>query len=224
MLLAASVAWAAPDVKLDLIKVRPGDSLSSVSQKYLKDPARWEEILKYNKLPTLDPTVALPAMTLKVPAELIKARLQAATLTETVRKVFAREAGEPAWKKVQKGHVFYHGDTLRTRKRSSARLEFPEGRTLRVEPESMVVLKASEKAGRGLFLNRGAVRATMVRVETKSARIIPRGDDTEYTVRVDKDLSTEVKVLRGEVEVEDGKGRKKVLVPEIPVKIPEPLK
>ena len=60
------------------VVVKPGDTLWGISHAYLKDPARWDEILKYNKLPTQDPTVALPGMTLRVPIKLIKTSLRAA--------------------------------------------------------------------------------------------------------------------------------------------------
>ena len=57
---------------LQVITVKDGQTLWSISNYYLKDPKRWPEILKYNNLPLNDPTVALPGMKLKVPVLLIK--------------------------------------------------------------------------------------------------------------------------------------------------------
>ncbi|MEQ1920413.1 MAG: LysM peptidoglycan-binding domain-containing protein, partial [Elusimicrobiota bacterium] len=66
---------AAPDEQdFQLVVVKPGDTMWAIANKYLKDPARWDEILKHNQLPTKDPTVALPGMTLRVPVRLIKAQ------------------------------------------------------------------------------------------------------------------------------------------------------
>ena len=77
-LLAAGTAQAARPVAttvessaFQVLIVQPGDTLWAIANKYLKDPARWDEILKNNRLPTKDPTVALPGMTLRVPVRLI---------------------------------------------------------------------------------------------------------------------------------------------------------
>ncbi|MFH1620448.1 MAG: LysM peptidoglycan-binding domain-containing protein, partial [bacterium] len=54
------------------VTVRPGDTLWSIANTYLKDPTNWNEILKYNRLPSSDPSVALPGLVLKVPVYMIK--------------------------------------------------------------------------------------------------------------------------------------------------------
>ncbi|MFH2202126.1 MAG: FecR domain-containing protein [Elusimicrobiota bacterium] len=234
LLCGLTLVAAAAQAKLEPIKVQPGDTLWSISQKYLKDPTRWNEILKHNKLPTSDPTVALPGITLQVPTELIKVRFRAAKLVQSVNNVSAREADKPAWDKVQAGRLLYHGDGLRTRDRSRASVEFHEGSLLSVDANSMVILKAPMKADHDIYLNRGAVHATKARVATPSAIIAPRGNDTKYTARVKNDLSTEVKVYKGSADVKDLKGLKSVVVnagqatnisldglPEVPVRIPD---
>ena len=48
------------------ITIQPGDTMWSIANKYLKDPHRWPDIVKYNQLPTSDPTVDLT----RVPLEL----------------------------------------------------------------------------------------------------------------------------------------------------------
>jgi len=37
--------------ELQNITVKPGDTLWSISNKYLQDPKKWDIILKYNNLP-----------------------------------------------------------------------------------------------------------------------------------------------------------------------------
>ena len=89
LLLAAALllpgASRAVEEKVQAIKVVAGDTLWSISQKYLKDPKRWNVILKFNSLPTSDPTVALPGMTLKIPTEELKEKYQAAVLLDMER-------------------------------------------------------------------------------------------------------------------------------------------
>jgi hypothetical protein len=173
-------------------------------------------------------------MTLKVPTVLIKEKYRAAKLVEAVRRVFSRTKGTAKWKNAQSGKLLYHEDGLRTRKESWARVKFHEGSVLSVDPDSMVILKSPKKSDHELFLNRGSVHATTARVATPSARIVPKGADTKYTARVMSDLSTKVKVFKGQAEVQDIKGLKKVTVkagqatnisldglPEVPVRIPD---
>ncbi|MEE8424766.1 MAG: LysM peptidoglycan-binding domain-containing protein, partial [Elusimicrobiota bacterium] len=232
-LILAVPAAAASKIEFQKITVRPGDTLWSISQKYLKDPKRWDVILRHNKLPTNDPTVALPGMTLRVPKSVIKEDLRAATLVQAVRKVRSRKKGRPAWKPVKTGRTLFNGDGLRTMAKSWARVKFFGGHVLSVEPNSMTILRSPKKADHDLFLNRGAVHATIARVATPSARITP-AKGTKYTARVFEDLSTSVQVYKGSAEVVDLKGRKKVNVragfstkikldqlPDVPRRIPD---
>jgi len=62
----------AQEEPLQEITVNPGDTMWSIANKYLKDPQKWPEIVKYNTLPTPDPTIALPGTKIKIPVLLIK--------------------------------------------------------------------------------------------------------------------------------------------------------
>ncbi|MFH1723185.1 MAG: LysM peptidoglycan-binding domain-containing protein [Elusimicrobiota bacterium] len=199
--------------ELQDVTVRPGDTLWSISQRYLKDPKRWNMILRYNKLPTSDPTIALPGMTLKVPKSLIKEQLRAATLVEVRRKVLHRKKNTPSWDSADQGMDIFDGDGLRTRDRSWARVKFFGGSVLILDPNSMAILKAPRMADHDLFLKRGVIHATVSRVVTPSARVIPKDRDTKYTARVLDDLSTRVQVYKGAADVQDLKGAKTVEVP-----------
>ncbi len=72
LLLTGPALPAAAAEELQTIVVKPGDTLWSISNTYLKDPKRWNELLKYNRLPAADPSIALPGMPLKVPVNLLK--------------------------------------------------------------------------------------------------------------------------------------------------------
>jgi hypothetical protein len=233
LITALSVYGWTANTKLQTIKVRPGDTLWSISNKYLKNPKRWNVILRHNKLPTNDPTVALPGMTLKVPRSEIKEKFRAATLSQAVGRVFSRDAGKPVWRAAIKGRLLYNGDGLRTRAKSWARVEFFNGGLLSLSPNSMAILKAPKKSDHDLLLKRGSAHSVSARLQTPSARVIPRQKGTKYTAAVLDDLSTRVKVYKGQAAVQDLEGLETVVVragfstevklgrvPSAPVKVP----
>lgn len=210
-LCAASGARSAPE-KTQAIKVMPGDTLWSLSQKYLKDPRRWNVILQHNSLPTSDPTVALPGMTLKVPTEELKEKYQAATLLDMERSVSFREVESPSWNPAKDKMELFEDWGLRTQEQSWARVTFHNGGLLKLDANSMAILKSPKKSDYELELKRGVIHTTVARVVTPSARIVPKGGDTKYSARILDDLSTKVQVYKGAADVQDLKGRKTVEV------------
>lgn len=206
VLAAAFPARAAQGPDLKPVVVRPGDTLWSIAQSYLRDPRRWNVLLRHNKLPTNDPTVALPGMTLRVPVSELKD--DAASLVELMRKVLARRHDSPEWDPARKEQVLLDGDGLRTMERSWARVRFLSGHELSVDPVSMAILKAPKAADHDLFLKRGGIHATVARVRTPSALIVPKSAETKYSARVLEDLSTRVQVYKGEADV---KGAERVV-------------
>ncbi len=187
---------AGADVQFQNVLVRPGDTLWSISHTYLKDPTKWDEILKYNRLPSADPTVALPGMTLRVPITLIKVSKRAAYLVYSVNKVLFRRTDHADWKDSKNSMELYQGDTLRTLEDSRARVKFLNTELLSLEPNSMAVIKpVLEDAD--IVLKSGAVFAGRARVVTRNAVITPRTKDTRYSARVGSDLSTKVEVYTG---------------------------
>jgi hypothetical protein len=181
------------------VVVKPGDTLWSIANKWLADPARWDEILKHNRLPTSDPTVALPGMTLRVPVKLIKVSLRAARLTYYVNMVACRAHDSAAWKDVQLGMQLYRGDTLRTHEDSRARVMLLDKELLGLEPNSMAVIKPADDSD--LVLSRGSVFAGKARVVAGDARVTPRSADTRYAATIEPDLTTKVEVFRGTATV-----------------------
>lgn len=208
---APAPAATAPE-KTQAIKVMPGDTLWSIAQKYLKDPKRWNVILKHNSLPTSDPTVALPGMTLKVPTEELKEKYQAATLLDMERSVSFREVESPAWNPATSKMELFEDWGLRTQDQSWARVTFHNGGLLKLDANSMAILKSPKKADYELELKRGTIHTTVARVVTPSARIVPKGGDTKYSAQILDDLSTRVKVYKGAADVQDLKGTKSVEV------------
>lgn len=179
-----------------MVVVKPGDTMWAIANKYLKDPARWDEILKHNRLPTKDPTVALPGMTLRVPVRLIKAQLRAAHLVYAINRVLYRSKETADWKSGKLAMELFQGDTVRTLDESKARVKLLDKELLSLEPNSMAVIKPLDRDG-DLELKAGSVFAGRARVITASALVTPRTRDTRYSATVEADLTTRVDVYKG---------------------------
>ena len=203
-LLAALLAFAATGgaEELQTIVVRPGDTLWSLSNTYLKDPTRWNELLKYNRLPSSDPSIALPGMPLKVPVRLIKEQYRAAKLVYYVNEVLFRRTGVTDWKGVAMKMDLFKSDTLRTRVNARADVKFYTGEVLNLYPNSIAVLRPPGKKNTDVELLAGEMRGLRSRVVTASARITPKTKDTEFGAKLKDDLTTLVQVYKGKADVE----------------------
>ncbi|MFI5363570.1 MAG: LysM peptidoglycan-binding domain-containing protein [Elusimicrobiota bacterium] len=183
------------------VVVRPGDTLWGISHAYLKDPSKWDEILKYNKLPTSDPTVALPGMTLRVPVRLIKTSMLAARVVFVANKVLYRRKETADWKGAKTAQEVFQGDTLRTLEESKARVMFVNKEMLNLEQNSMAVIKPADDAEADIVLKAGSVFTGHARIVTSSARITPRTGDTRYSATLEPNLTTRVEVFKGAAAV-----------------------
>ncbi|PIR18613.1 MAG: hypothetical protein COV48_06550, partial [Elusimicrobia bacterium CG11_big_fil_rev_8_21_14_0_20_64_6] len=172
MTAAPGRAASAAERSFQIVVVKPGDTMWAIANKYLKDPSRWDEILKHNRLPTRDPTVALPGMTLRVPVHLIKAQLRAAYLVYAINRVLYRRKDTASWKSGQLKLELFQGDTVRTLDGSKARVKLLDKEVLSLEPNSMAVIKPLGGGG-DLELKAGSVFAGHARVVTASARVTP---------------------------------------------------
>lgn len=189
------------DSSYQMVVVKPGDTMWAIANKYLKNPAKWDEILKHNRLPTKDPTVALPGMSLRVPVRLIKAQLRAAHLVYAVNRVLFRRKETPAWKSGELSMELFQGDTVRTLADSKARVKLLNKELLSLEQNSMAVIKPMDRDG-DIELKSGSVFAGRARVVTASASVTPRTKDTRYSATVEADLTTRVDVFKGAAGVD----------------------
>ncbi len=193
---------AASAEELQAMTVKPGDTLWSISNTYLKDPTRWNEILKYNRLPSSDPTRALPGMELKVPVRLIKEQYRAAKLVYSLNEVLFRRTGVSDWQNVALKMDLFKNDTLRTRADARADVRFYTGEILNLYPNSIAILRPPGKKNTDVELLAGEMRGLRSRVVTASARITPKTKDTEFGARLNDDLTTLVQVYKGKADVE----------------------
>ena len=204
-------AYAKP-VEFQNVKVRAGDTLWSISKRYLKDPKKWPEILKHNKIPSSNPSIALPGMVLKVPVDLLKEKYRAAKLVYFVNNVLLRPRTKTSWKSVVKNMDLYTSDTIRTTVSAKADVKFYTGEVLNLYPNSMAILRPPNKKNIDVQLLAGEMRGLKTKVITVSARIIPKTKDTLFGAKIKDDLTTLVQVYKGKAEVKSQ--GKTVLVPE----------
>ena len=200
VLLFFAAARAAEE--LQTVVVRPGDTLWSISNTYLKDPTKWNELLKYNRLPGSDPSIALPGMALKVPIRLIKEQYRAAKLIYYLNEVLFRRTGVTDWKGVAMKMDLFKSDTLRTRANARADVRFYPGEVLNLSPNPIAVLRPPDKKNTDVELLAGEMRGLRSRVVTASARITPKTKDTEFGAKLKDDLTTLVQVYKGKADVE----------------------
>jgi hypothetical protein len=197
----AAAAIEIPETAMQVVVVKPGDTLWSIAHKYLKDPARWDEILKQNKLPTADPTVALPGMTLRVPVKLIKSDARAARLAYQINRVLYRRKDSAEWKAAEPNMELFRGDWLRTFDDSKARVTFLNKELLNLEPNSMAVIKPLDE-DTDVELRSGSAFLGHSRLITANARVTPRTLETRYAASIEPDLTTRVEVFKGRAGVE----------------------
>jgi len=230
LLLRPGAAGAAEE--LQTIVVKPGDTLWSISNTYLKDPKKWNVILKYNRLPSSDPSIALPGMPLRVPTTLLKEEYRAAKLVYSLNEVLFRRTGVTDWQGVNMKMELFKNDTLRTMAEARADVKFYTGEILNLFPNSIAVLRPPGKKNVDVELLAGELRSVKSRVITASARITPKTRDTEFGAKLKDDLTTLVQVTKGKVDVE-AQGKtvevlegfasevKMDMAPSQPVKMPE---
>lgn len=195
---AVTAGAAATDFQA--VVVKPGDTLWSIANKYLKDPARWDEIVKYNKSVGSDPTIALPGMTLRVPTALIKEELRAAHLVARVNKVMFRRNATASWNVGTDNMDLYRNDWIRTLEDSAASVRFLDDDLLRLGANSMAVIKPVNK-DYAVELKRGGTFFGRAKIVTAGAVVTPQSKDTRYVATVRDDMSTKVEVLKGEAQV-----------------------
>lgn len=188
------------------ITIKPGQTLWDISNKYLKDPTKWDVLVKYNNM-SPDPSRALPGMTIKVPVSLLKEEYRAAKFTEVVNDVRFRKKEVSDWKKAGRSDEVFNGDTVRTNVDSMADLRFYTGQVLNIFSNSMLVVRPPKEKDSDIRLMTGQIRAVNSRVITPTAKIVPKTANTEFGARIKEDLSTAVEVYKGVAGVSSPKGK-----------------
>ncbi len=195
--------------EFQIIEAQPGQTLWEISNIYLKDPRKWDLIVKYNNL-TPDLYQVLTGKKLKVPVNLIKEEYRAANFIKIIGDVRVRPKGKSDWNDANKVKDLFKGDTIRTNVNSYSDVRFYTGQVLNIYANSMVVLKPPESKDSDVRLLTGQIKTKDTSIITVSAKITPKVKNTEIGAKIKEDLSTVVQVYKGEAEVE-GKDKKVVV-------------
>lgn len=202
-LLLFFLAWGSLHAQevLQEVVVNPGDTMWSIANKYLKDPQKWPEIVKYNQQITSDPTIALPGTKIKIPLLLIKEEFRNAELVAMVKEVRFKRKNEPDWKEARVNMILKYEDSLRTLKGAEARVKFPSKEVVQINENSFVVLKP-EKILQEIQLMEGGLRASRAKVIMPGGTVVkPQTANSDYQARVRPDKTEVVFVYKGEVNV-----------------------
>ncbi|MFA6316314.1 MAG: hypothetical protein WC943_02760 [Elusimicrobiota bacterium] len=220
-----------PGQGFQIVAVKPGDTLRSVSQAYLKDPGLWAEVARANGLGSEDSGAALTAAALRLPIKLVRDDLQAARLVYRLNLSFFRRRDDSAWTPTAEGMELYRNDAVKTAPGAKAVVRFADEEIMQIDSDSMAIIMPSAKDYH-VELKRGGVVAGNKKVMMGSAMVAPATTDTVYTAAVRNDKSTLVQVYRGEaavkssgrtVQVSAGKATevRPGLAPSVPFDIPD---
>ncbi|MCB4757402.1 MAG: LysM peptidoglycan-binding domain-containing protein [Elusimicrobia bacterium] len=183
------------------ITVEPGDTMWGIANKYLKDPHRWPDLVKYNKLPTSDPTLALPGTKIRVPILLIKEEYRNAQLVSVVPEVRYQRKGTLDWAEATMDMTLHYEDSLRTMTEGRARVRFPSNEIVQINENSYVVLRP-EKILQEVELLQGNIRASRARVVLPHGTVVqPKMANSDYHARIKEDETELVFVYKGKVDV-----------------------
>ncbi len=212
------------------IEIQRGDTLHRFAERYLNDPSRWPELLKYNKIPSGDPDLILPGNHLKVPVGLVKDEIADIFYIKNNVRIRRKEAN--VWKTAKLYQRLYPEDGIRTAANSFSKIKYLKGARASIGENSLVFLRPEKKKDEVINLKVGEISVRDVKVLTVSASIDPeRG--SEYTATVDKAMTTKLSVLKGKVDfissgelvtvIEGYMSIAKLNTPPLkPVKLPDP--
>ncbi|MFL6193334.1 MAG: LysM peptidoglycan-binding domain-containing protein [Thermoanaerobaculia bacterium] len=135
--------------------VRPGETLEGIAARFLGSSRLWPEIQRLN--PAInDAHWISPGQRIRVP--LTRSNEPAARLDRLSREVEEQPSPIP-WQQAQVGDMLVERDGVRTRRKSSAEMQFLDGARLVVTEDSLVFLR---RAGAGL---QGAPRKSIEIIE-----------------------------------------------------------
>ncbi|MDA8130108.1 MAG: hypothetical protein M0011_01255 [Elusimicrobia bacterium] len=173
------------------------------------------------------------ALVLLLPASPALAEVPTGKLLSFTNSVLLRRTGSSEWGRVKAGEDLYRDDTIYTMADSYAGVRFETGESLNLTPNTLVVLRPPSGGAPGAEMLSGELRSWRSRVVTRTATILPKSEDAEFTTRMKKDFTTVVRVTRGVAEVQAQGKKVEVrqgyatevrpnMAPAAPVAAPEP--
>lgn len=183
--------------KLLEIEVQRGDTLHAFAERYLDDPSKWPQLLKYNKIPSGDPDLIIPGERLKVPIGMVKDEI--ADIFYIKNNVRARRKESNEWETAQMYQRLYPEDGIRTADNSYSKIKYLKGGRASIGENSLVFLRPEKKRDDVIRLQVGELTAKDVKVLTATAAIDPE-KGSEFKATVDEAQTTKLSVLKGKVD------------------------
>lgn len=125
-----------------------------------------------------------------------------ANLVRFTKDVLVRRLGAADWGKASRLMDLFGKDTVYTMAGSRAEVRFNTGERLLMAPNTLVVLHPPGKKDAEVEMVAGELLSRRSRIITRSATILPKTADAEFSARLKEDLTTVVSVTRGVAEVE----------------------
>ncbi len=185
------------------IVVKRGETLTTIARDNLADPARWRELLQYNKIE--NPNLIQPGMRLKVPDNLD--RQPDASLMRVTGRVDYQKFGQTDWSAAATSQHLFNKDTIRTAGNARAEIRLKNGVTIQLNENSQVEVGGNNatdgpmvRRGRLQVFTGGPVGNFQVRSPTAIASV--RG--TAFQVDVDENENSSFSCTAGKVAVAAG--------------------
>ncbi len=191
------------------ITVQKGETLSSISKRYLADSSRWSELLKYNKIPK--PDLIKPGLKLVVPVFLQKEILGVASFVLGLVE-FNDNGGKGIWTAVKLGQNFHAYDQIRTSAKGKLDVQLTDLGSIRLLPNTLFEVsgkKATElpfsvsllKGGLDAKVNKSPniKKDYSLTIVNPSSTAGVRG--TEFKVELDEKENSITSCYEGKVEV-----------------------
>ncbi|MEQ1666882.1 MAG: FecR domain-containing protein [Sulfuriferula sp.] len=228
LLVWATQSWAAPTTQHNIpdwtYTVRPGDTLTSIAQTYLKQPQNWQPLQRKNHI--ANPHQIPPGTQLRIPADVLKHAPSTAKLIAITGSVQYRLINA-AWQPASVGQQLPVGTEIQTAAEGYALLELANGTRIGLQAASDMTLDTLSLYANGLMadtrlrLQNGQTSIVdnpqhrpnqYLRIITPTAQAVVRG--TEFRVAVDGNTTREETLAGGialsaankTVAVDKGKG------------------
>jgi len=201
---------------IQTIDVKRGDTLWHIAEKYLEDPNRWPELLKYNKID--NPDLIHPGDKLKVPQWLVRKILREARFSFIQNRVEMKRKERDRWVPIGIGDPTGEGDDVKTGVNSSAELTLDEGSKIDISPRTTVKVsrlytdlktggnRSSFKLDGGRLLAKVSKTERNSRFSIRTPTAVAAVSGTDFIVEVEEDRVTKVAVIDGSVQVAPSTG------------------
>ena len=202
--------------------VQAGDTLWALSERYLTDLSLWPELQRLNRV--AEPSRMPIGSKLRIPLAWMKVSPASARFGAVEGEVQVEQASRGAWRTAISGDALHDGEIVRTQANGYAAVEFSDGSTVTLHPDSILRLDLMRAYAAGLSeirvkLSPGRTEAhvqaqpeqpSRFEIDTPAGITSVRGTDFRVSVPADERASW-TEVLDGKVVV-SGAG-KEVAVP-----------